>query len=221
MSRFNKVSAGVDNRRSSLMRSVRRAILIAVIAGLGLAPTLRVAHAQSLAGQWRYLEVITCTRSAANSDICSSLLGPGNITRFVNGFYAKCDAGGHCTYNAFFNASAYAPGMHPLCSPDIFTTPFSGTCRETERGTVQIQGPPSATGLPDFFITDEYANYYGSPPLLNVHDPAGAGAYPLDVGVPAVPGFYDTRRYLTLLGLQSPGQTPPSGVINFLLVTHT
>jgi hypothetical protein len=183
-----------------------------------LAPSVH--GAGDLAGTWTYLQVQTCSRTTANAAICNALLGPGGITSFSNDFRARCDAIGKCQYESFFTATADVEGSTPLCDPSIFTAPFEGTCLETEHGTAVLKGPPSATGLRDIFITNEYANFYGNPPLLNMHDPAGAANYPLDIAVPAVAGTYDTERYLTLLGLLQPGQAPPAGVFNLLIVRH-
>ena len=200
---------------------MRRASLVALLTALAVAvASAGPASADTrYAGHWTYYNVITCDRSSPAATLCGDVLGPGSVTRFVNGFSADCNPAGQCIYQSFFLATGSAVGLPPLCGPNVFVESYNGTCFETERGTAAIM-QSEVTDLSDFFITSEFANYYGDPPMLNVHDPAGESSYPLDTANPAVPGTYNTAGYLRLIGLIGPNDTPPPGVSFSLVVTH-
>jgi hypothetical protein len=186
-------------------------VLFLVGAALAL-PTkqTQTAHASGLEGHWVVGYFARCDHNSQNTAACNALLGP--VDSLLNSLYITGDEEGHTHIQATFEVTEHTPGAKNLCSPDIFSQPFNGTCRETEIDTGIIK--QGITGLPDFWITDETAIFYSQPPVT-VHDPAGASSYPLDIGDPAVPGFYDTARYLKLLGFNS----VPPGVLAQLVVS--
>ena len=206
------------------MSSLRRLASAVLLATFALVPALHspgaARAADDAAGQWDFLVVINCAPSAAST--CSSVLPPW-IDYLVNGAEMQCTDANHCTYRAYLIVHGNGGPAAPVsCSPDIFAAPFQGTCRDTETGTMIVKS--GLLNLPEFFITDEMANYYGernAAPLLDVHDPAGAANYPLDTTTPAVAGFYDTTTNLQLFGILKPGQSAPPGIELDVLVTHT
>jgi hypothetical protein len=206
------------------MKLLRRIWTVALLSFALLLPAARLApaaHADDYSGQWNALLLIACQPNTPGAAVCANLLGPGGMNFLANGLTFDCDAAGTCTYRAYFVGASALTGQPYVCDPSVFGTPFSGTCRDSEIGTVSINS--GVTGLPDFFITDEYANFYpnaGSPLLRGVHLPAGAASYPLDTGTPAVAGYYDTARNLQLIGMLQLGQVPPAGLTFIQVVNH-
>lgn len=178
-------------------------------------------YGSTYAGTWITFIQITCTPGspADAAGLCTLILGPAHISSFENGNTIHCNArGSSCLYNGYFTAYASNPGAPYLCSNAIFSTVFNGTCSETERGSMDVM--PGALGLPDFFITQEWASYSTTPPTTNVYDPAGVSNYPLDTLFPVVSGTYDTRFILEHLGLIPPGGTIPAGISMNMTVQH-
>lgn len=64
--------------------------------------------------------------------------------------------------------------------------------------------------------------YHGLPTNLMVKNSMGARAYPLDIGVPAVTGVYDTKKLLVLDGLIGSNTSAPAGLyIQMQVIHHT
>jgi hypothetical protein len=197
-------------RRIILAVALTTTIVLALVGAGSARAAKQTAHASELEGHWVVGLLVRCERNAQNTSVCSALLG--SLESFLNPLYATSDEAGHTSIQASFAATEHTPGAKKLCSPAIFSQPFTGTCRETERDTGVIK--QGVTGLPDFWITDETATFYSQPPVT-VHDPLGASAYPLDTAIPAVPGPYDSAHYLKLLGFNS----VPPGVLVQLVVS--
>jgi hypothetical protein len=193
----------------SHVRAILRLIAVAMLVVTALLlPVARASAADNYTGTWSVLTVLQCT----NPDFCSQLFGPNGATYLVNGLEITCADANNCTYRAYVVIEDNAPGAPKTCDPSVFGTPFAGTCRDTETGTVEVK--PGISGMPDFFITDETANYYetGLQPLIGVHLPAGTANYPLDTSDPAVPGVYGTAPNLSWTGLLPTNGVVPPGV---------
>jgi hypothetical protein len=174
-----------------------------------LAPS---AHADSLGGQWSTLSYLSCIPNAQNASFC---LPNGQRQTILNPFFASSDAAGNITDDASIMLAEVAASSSPLCSPDIFGLPFTGTCIVSDHGSGVIK--TGLTGLPDFWVNEETATFQGTPPVT-VHDPFAP--YPIDTGVPAAPGYYDTQHTLVLSGGLASGQTPPPGITSELAIAH-
>jgi 6-phosphogluconolactonase len=205
----------------SWKRPARLVLVTATIVLASLARNVPAAlAADSYSGQWNVLEVVQCNSAIAGNDLCAKLLGPGGASSLVRGAQITCSDAAHCTYQSYVVGRNVAGNANPSCSPEPIGIPFTAGCRETETGTMVVQPGPYGQ---DFFITGETANFYGptsSNSVLGVHDPGGAGRYPLDTGIPAVPGVYNTAENLAVGGLLMAGSTAPAGVTFEIAVSH-
>jgi len=187
---------------------LRTVTVPALMVSLSLLAAPRSVHAgNSLAGHWQATSYVHCDPNPANAAICQRLLLA--LGTFSQRESYTSDAAGNVRYVGLQLARSAAPiGAAHRCTPYIIVQPFSGVCVVIHHGSAVIKASGSLQGLPVFVENDETATYYGPGGPLTVVDPLNAplalvgvpSAYPLDTGIPAVPGYYETGTYLKLLG---------------------
>ncbi len=182
--------------------------------------TARTAHAESFAGRWHLLSYTRCVNTPANEQACRTLQSPsifavmgvrgGTLTVRGDGQYVSNVAG---QYRVRFvtTITESVPGGHRPAHCDnttVFTTAFSGICREVGQGHGHIS--LGGTGMPDFWQDDTAGSWQGQ---------AGgrfATSGPTDTFNPVCAGTLNARQYLALFGYRS----VPRGISMRIVLTH-
>ncbi len=95
---------------------------------------------------------------------------------------------------------------------------YDGSCSFEDDGTGFIK--EGLTHLPEFWFNDEIETFHLYPSDSTKYDPSGAKNYPVDVGIQAVPGIYDTTANLRILGLIKANEKAPAGIFLEITVEH-
>lgn len=205
-------------KRSIFRHPSRLLAALALAAALGASSVqAQSAPAPASVPAGRYLVgfVGSCTPAAFKAPLCQHYPAPFNT--FLVSVLLNCGSGGSCTFTGTYSGTEIHPGAPARCTATLLAKPFNTTCRMVDRGTVVIKR--GMTGLPEFWIASNTVTIYNASDraVASIHDPfGGPDNYPVDQGVPAIPGVYDTRQLSRLTHFHAPAR----GVIVTAVVTR-
>lgn len=187
---------------------VWRLLVLALPCGIVLAGSVDGALARkasaSVAGHWHWSLKASCENSSKNNRACVEIFAMGlhiYAIRATKLTYRGSDSitvsdNGRFTERGSATFTALSPGAPKLkvCNPGVMESQlFQRTCRMTWKGTGHIE--KGGTYLLDFY-TDKGRNTYPNPKITYFEDYPAIG----DTLIPAVPGTYNSQRYLSLVG---------------------
>ena len=207
-------------RLSVLFFAIPLALVVSAGSAVPLPASARPSgKSASWSGRWRYVLVYSCDRSVrAAQKLCNANFG--TLDGFTWVWNGSSNAAGNLAFTSQIVATESHPGKPRLCTPSVYMNAiFNGSCSFEDDGTGFIKA--GLTHLPDFWFDYEIEVFHRYPSDLTLRDPSGPKNYPVDVGVQAVPGVYNTTQNLRLVGAIKPNQTAPPGIFLEITVEHS